>query len=410
MRLLRPSKRHAPTPAEIEEHVTALSAVGILAGAPAELLRGLAAATERLKVAAGTDVVREGRVPTHFYVVASGLLEVFSTGEGEHEMRKVASLQEGDHFGEIGLLEGMPATATVRAETDTVLYRVGAAQFLEAVSASPALASVLLDRVAGGLAKTHPSYAPARTSRPSHDVEVLLRDLAQVGDVVGPALRPPGEAALLKTVTATAMNLFDAAACSVALLLADGSIEFKAASGEGASEILGRIVPRGAGIAGAAIASRATLVIDDVERDERFAGAFAHTTGYRPRKIVARALEGSTGTVGVIEVLDGGAFDDDRARALSLLDLFGSLAATAIENGRAFSGFGRLLLAAAGAATAGTPLGQALENAAATVVPHPGAERLSALAHRVMQLDEQQRSRAIDAFNTLLDDAGPRGS
>lgn len=386
-----------------------LSSVGIFAAAEPESLRRLAAATQPVGVTAGTEVVREGRLPKHFYVVASGVLEVFSTGEGGHAPTKVASLQEGDHFGEIGLLEGMPATATVRAKSDCLLHRIPAADFLAAVGSSPRLSSALLERVAGGLAKTHPSYAPASGGAETGGAEALLQDVAQLADIVGPGLRPPGEAALLKAITSTALNLFDAAACSLALLRPDGSLEFAAASGQGAADVTGRTVPPGAGIAGAALASAATLIIDDVERDHRFARAFAGTTGYRPRHIAARRLESPRAIVGVMEVLDASAFRDAPDRASTSLDLFARLAATAIDSGRAFSEFGVSLLAAAAAAARGTSLGAALE-ATTPRGPDAGAERLAALAHRIMRLDPGSRERAIEAVSRLLDDGDPPGS
>ena len=50
-----------------------------------------------------------------------------------------------DVFGEIGLLTGVPRTATVRAETDGRLFELDGQDFLELVAAGPGLASRLLD-------------------------------------------------------------------------------------------------------------------------------------------------------------------------------------------------------------------------------------------------------------------------
>jgi CRP-like cAMP-binding protein len=69
--------------------------------------------------------------------------------------------QEGDYFGEIGLLEKMPRTATVRAETDSSLYRIQGEIFLDAVSQSSIISGVLFGGVVGKLARTHPSARPA---------------------------------------------------------------------------------------------------------------------------------------------------------------------------------------------------------------------------------------------------------
>ncbi|HEV3472663.1 MAG TPA: cyclic nucleotide-binding domain-containing protein [Actinomycetota bacterium] len=120
-------------------------------------LAALASSAEERSYPPRTDVIREGRIPTHLYAVRSGTLEVWSTGESG-EARKINTLTEGDHFGEIGLIEGMPSTATVRTATDCVLLRVPAADFLRVVSDAPHLMQPLLERVAGGLARSHPSY------------------------------------------------------------------------------------------------------------------------------------------------------------------------------------------------------------------------------------------------------------
>jgi MFS family permease len=77
-----------------------------------------------LRVRAGTDVVREGEVGDRFYVVAEGQADARSDG------RYLASLREGDYFGEIALLRDRPRTATVTARTDLQLYALKRDDFL----------------------------------------------------------------------------------------------------------------------------------------------------------------------------------------------------------------------------------------------------------------------------------------
>jgi CRP-like cAMP-binding protein len=398
----RRSIKRAP-PDDPEKYLDAFRQLAIFSGAPSDTLSRLAAATDTILVPAGAEVVSEGRIPTHFFVVATGLLDVLSTGEGLHDPAKVNALQEGDHFGEIGLLEGMPATATVRAATDCVLYRVAAADFLASVASSSTLSDALVERVTRGLAKTHPSYAAATAARATAP-DLLLGDLARVADAVGPALRAPGEDELLKAITATAMNIFGAAACSLALLRDDGSLEFRAASGAGSNDVVGLVVPPGAGIAGAVLTSGEPLVVADVASDERFHALVAAATGYRPRSIVARPLETARGPVGVIEVLDASMFDDERERALTVLALFARLAAVAIENGRAVAGFGRTLLTALSDAASGTPLAAALD-AATRTGGAAGDVAVAPLVQRLLQMDPAARYAAVEALTARLDGA-----
>jgi CRP-like cAMP-binding protein len=72
-------------------------------------------------VAPGTAVIREGDAGHGLYVVLAGELEVVK-GEEPFE-NTLATLRSGDVFGEIALIRGTPATATVRAaRPSTVLF------------------------------------------------------------------------------------------------------------------------------------------------------------------------------------------------------------------------------------------------------------------------------------------------
>ena len=75
-------------------------------------------------------------------------------------MRKVNSLGPGDYFGEIGLLEGIPRTASVCSCTPVQLYRIPGRDFVETVNHTPAMSMTLLDGLVGRLAQTHPSHEP----------------------------------------------------------------------------------------------------------------------------------------------------------------------------------------------------------------------------------------------------------
>jgi MFS family permease len=85
----------------------------------------------------GMVVIREGDPGDRFYVIASGEVEV------SRRDLPVAKLGPGDFFGEIALLRNIPRTATVAASGFASLRSLDRAQFLAAVTGSPAGAVAL---------------------------------------------------------------------------------------------------------------------------------------------------------------------------------------------------------------------------------------------------------------------------
>ncbi len=110
----------------------------------------------------------------------------------------------------------------------------------------------------------------------------------------------------LRASVSAVRSLFDAAACSCALADEDGAtLEFVAADGIGAADIVGVSIPVGRGIAGWAAMSGEPIAVRDVQTDARFARDVAEATNYVPNAILAAPLVSRDGEVlGVVEVLD----------------------------------------------------------------------------------------------------------
>lgn len=110
-----------------------------------------------------------------------------------------------------------------------------------------------------------------------------------------------------------------AAACSCALVTDDGGLQYVAADGEGAAEILGVRLPAGRGLAGWAATSGQALGVRDVRTDPRFARDVAESTGYVPDDLLVAPFFAPDGAVrGVLTVLDP---DRDVSSVLPLRDL-----------------------------------------------------------------------------------------
>lgn len=110
----------------------------------------------------------------------------------------------------------------------------------------------------------------------------------------------------LGSAVASARTLFDAAACSVALLDEVGeSLEFVAADGAGAEAIVGTRLPVSRGIVGWVALTGQPIAVAEVAADARFAREVAAATDYIPAVVLAAPLPGPEGDVlGVMELLD----------------------------------------------------------------------------------------------------------
>jgi hypothetical protein len=121
----------------------------IFAGLAPERLEAALECMREIHVTAGQAVVREGEPADRFYVIASGRFRVTQAIGRAAKERFIRELGPDDVFGEIGLLRGVPRTATVTAVIDGVLASLEARDFLELVTSGPGLRSRFLNLYRG---------------------------------------------------------------------------------------------------------------------------------------------------------------------------------------------------------------------------------------------------------------------
>jgi len=92
----------------------------------------------------GTLVIEEGAPGDCLYIIKSGEVEVF-TPDPKREKLTLATLQEGDYFGEISLITGKPRTASVRILRAAELVRLDKKNFDRIVARHPETLKVLED-------------------------------------------------------------------------------------------------------------------------------------------------------------------------------------------------------------------------------------------------------------------------
>lgn len=128
------ARRLAPFVAEIR-------GLGIFDGVPQALLEQVAFAIEEREVSAGRTVIREGDEADLLFIIRAGRFIATTSAEGDD--RVLSTMGPGEWFGEIGLLRRSRRTATVRAQTDAVVWSVPGDVFLEAVEGGSAVADPL---------------------------------------------------------------------------------------------------------------------------------------------------------------------------------------------------------------------------------------------------------------------------
>jgi GAF domain-containing protein len=245
------------------------------------------------------------------------------------------------------------------------------------------------------------------------DAGELVRELGELANSLGPAMRPAGSDDALRSLTQTARKLFGAAACSLALLTDDDSeLVYQAADGAGADSVIGMRMSSSQGIAGWVVQSGQPIAVSDAVRDPRFSAGVARQTGYVPTTILAVPVETSDRVLGVISLLDRDAGRSDAEHDMALLSLFADQTALLLTSIDSFASAGRVLLRAlAGAAVAGSDLGESLRAAAESL---PSADRdLTALAAAFAGLARQgaaERRLALAVLTDVANYAGRRSS
>jgi MFS family permease len=119
--------------------------VPVFAGLPPARLDLAAQRAEIRNVTPGEVIIRQGDPADRFYVIVDGEF-VVTQRQPEHDQPvELRRMHADEVFGEIGLLSGVPRTATVTAQAEGTLLSLSGADFLELVGSGPGLTSQLLD-------------------------------------------------------------------------------------------------------------------------------------------------------------------------------------------------------------------------------------------------------------------------
>jgi CRP/FNR family cyclic AMP-dependent transcriptional regulator len=115
-----------------------LRGVQIFRGLDEHELRRIAAVGKEVHFHAGTVVTQQDAGAAGFHLVMDGEVSVDVDG---HER---ARLGPGKYFGEMSLLDGLPRSATVKAEAPTTTFALTSWQFLPLLDEYPSISRALL--------------------------------------------------------------------------------------------------------------------------------------------------------------------------------------------------------------------------------------------------------------------------
>ena len=142
-------------PSRFEATLAEVAKLPLFAGGPSSRLEAALARIREVPVKAGEVVIHQGDAADRFYMIESGAFVVTQESSPDTPRVVLRALGPNEVFGELGLLQGSPRTATVSAETDGVLLALEGRDFLRLAGAGGPLRGRLLGLYAGGGSDTN---------------------------------------------------------------------------------------------------------------------------------------------------------------------------------------------------------------------------------------------------------------
>lgn len=147
---------------KLNDEVDLLRSIPMFASIPANKLKLLAFASDRVSYNKGDMLFCQGDEADAAYVVISGGADVL-VGIGEEvELSKVAELGPNSFVGDMGIISDIPRTASVRANDNLDTLRIRKDHMLDMMKDSPTLALAVLKELVQRLAKTTQDLSEAR--------------------------------------------------------------------------------------------------------------------------------------------------------------------------------------------------------------------------------------------------------
>lgn len=115
-----------------------LQSMPIFAPLPEASLDKIIPLLQRQQINTGTDIIQQGDVGEFLYVITKGEVLVLREG-GQVREEVLATLPQGECFGEMSLISGEPISATIRAKTPVTLLQISKEDFDQLLQDNPSL-------------------------------------------------------------------------------------------------------------------------------------------------------------------------------------------------------------------------------------------------------------------------------
>jgi CRP-like cAMP-binding protein len=116
-----------------------------------------------VSVPAGHDLIEKGEGSDDLYIVTGGSFKVYDDTLGEDFVHAI--LEQGDIFGEMSFIDGIPRSASVKAISDGSVLRMGKGEFDTLLASNPDTAMLFIFTLARVI------------TRRLRDVNVALRNM-----------------------------------------------------------------------------------------------------------------------------------------------------------------------------------------------------------------------------------------
>jgi uncharacterized membrane protein len=136
------------------DRVALLASIPLFEGLADDDLRALAADTVERRFKAGQIIFNQGDESNAMYVIAEGHVNVHLPGEASRRL-SLKDIARGEFFGELGLFDGKPRSASVLATTDVILLELSHETLSDYIERRPRAALHILKMMAARLRETN---------------------------------------------------------------------------------------------------------------------------------------------------------------------------------------------------------------------------------------------------------------